>query len=271
MENIFENVFKQEVITTITEHTVNDYVKSLTNYIEHFYSRKKLFGYAAITVLALALPFYKYTNGYLPKMMQKVFPNDLAFIVYCVILILIVGIPAIIWYNMDSNLKKSKINTLEALNYTVQSYFENGAKQLNVSVNFNTKEYKQKEDSIEYDIDYVKLHTLIDSIQYDARLFISTKFTMNYGRVPAKGRNGNISKINYYLYLETICAVPKSGNQQKEILYTDNGIQTKLIDEPSAFKYGFKTNGKIDVNVENAFTKPFVKGYFDYVMLSVKK
>ncbi len=272
MENIFDTVFKQEVITTITEHSVNDYVKSLTEFIDRFYMRKKIFGYTAIAALVLVLSLYKYTSGYLPKLMQKMFPNDLAFIVYCTLLILIVGIPTLLWYNMDTHLKKSKINTLETLNYTIQSYFESGAKKIDTHINFNTKEYKQKEVNGDHEIyDYVTLHTAIDSVLYHTRLFISTQFTINYGRIPAKGRNGNTSKTSYYLYLETICTVPKSGNPQKEIPYINNGIQTKCTDAPDAFNYGFITNGKIDTNVANAFTKPFVKSYIDYLILSVKK
>lgn len=263
MENIFDNVLKSEVITTITEDTVNDYIKNLTEFITNFYTRKKILGYTSLVLLLLALPFYKKTNGLLPS-------ND-SFIVYCAVLILIVGTPTLVWSNMNTEFRKSKINTLEVLNYTVQSYFENGAKQLNVSINFNVKEYKEKEDSSNFRSDYVTINTINNLVNYNTSLYITTFHSRSFGRIPAQNRNGIKTTIKYYLHLETICAVPKIGNELINIPFKDNGIQTTSADALHTFNYNFKTVGKLHPSIVNFFTKPFVKSYFDYIKQSIKK
>jgi hypothetical protein len=135
MKNVFTTVLKKGLTLIITKDNLNSTLKQLSDFITTFYLRKKIVGYIAIILTIIAVPFYKYTSKVIPNIMQKTFPNDLAFIVYCSILIIIVAIPVITWYNMDNNYKKNKYNVLQLLNYTLKNYSENDANELNLNIN----------------------------------------------------------------------------------------------------------------------------------------
>ena len=265
MKNIFTNVLKKELTLIITKDNLNTTLKQLSDFITTFYWRKKIVGYIAIILTIIALPFYKFTSKIIPNIMQKTFPNDLAFIVYCGILLLIVGIPLIIWYNMDTDYKKSKLNTLEVLCFSVQNYFDNGASELQFTSNFKIKTTKLKNTDIK---EYIKLKAELNEADYETSRAESTGIVPNQNSYqPGVLRSGKSTR--YTIYLITNSKLKKSNYQKKENIEAYQNISIAFSETPENYCYNFFTSYKVETKTPAFSSKAIVKNYFDYVYLTV--